>query len=406
MNKRHELKIDNPKGHSLQAYLDLPPDSKPRAFALFAHCFTCNSNFNAVRNISRALTQSGFGVVRFDFTGLGNSEGPFAESHFSANVEDLKTVYDYIGSRWEAPALLIGHSLGGAAALVAAKDLPEVKAVATIGAPASVKHVKQHFIHQVEGKLEEPTEVSIGGRPFVIDQQFIDEFSHIDLLKEVGKMKKPLLILHGPFDKTVDISNARDLYVAALHPKSFVSLDQADHLLSQIEDSLYAGKVIGTWAEKYLPPKEEIQLDPKGEQVVGHLNLVEDAFTTTIMTNHHRLIADEPLSVGGENLGPSPYELLNASLAACTAMTLKMYAARKKWPLEEVYVYLSHSRRHLDDVKANELLKLDHITKKLELVGDELTKEQRARLVEISSRCPVHRTLLGGVDITTELIDK
>lgn len=391
----------------MNASLDLPANQKPEFFAIFAHCFTCSSNLNAVRYLSRALTQDGFGVVRFDFTGLGRSEGEFADSHFSANVDDLMDVHKYIKENYQAPSLLVGHSLGGAAVLVAASKLEDIKAVATVGAPSTVSHVKHLFSHgidEVEEKGE--AEVNIGGRPFKIDTEFIKAFDKTDLPKTVKNLRKPILIMHSPFDKIVGIENAKELYEAAMHPKSFISLDTADHLLQQEKDSVYVGQMIGTWVKHYFPRKEEETLDTKGEQVAAHLHIVKDNFTTTIQTKNHSLIADEPKDVGGNDFGPSPYEYLNAALAACTTLTLKMYAERKEWDLQEVYAYLSHSRKHSDDLKLD-LDKpkfLDHIDKKLKFVGN-LSDEQILRLKEISSRCPVHRTLENQVILETTLID-
>lgn len=404
--KSKKLKIENKKGFVLNASLELPANQKPNYYAIFAHCFTCSSSLNAVRHVSRALTQDGFAVVRFDFTGLGRSEGEFADSHFSANVEDLMDVHDYMKKHYEAPSLFVGHSLGGAAVLVAASELDAVKAVATIGAPATVNHVKHLFTHQVEDvKDDEEVEVNIGGRPFVINKGFLEEFEKTDLPKTIKSLRKPLLIMHAPFDKIVGIENAEQLYRNAHHPKSFVTLDNADHLLTDERDSQYAGDVIGTWAKRYFPKEENTMLSTEGEQLVGHLNIIEDNFTTSIQTKNHTFLADEPSSIGGSDFGPSPYEYLNAALAACTVMTLKMYAERKKWDLQEVFVYISHSRKHSDDLQfAGDKPKyLDHISKKLKFVG-QLDATQKERLKEIASRCPVHKTIASEVIFETEII--
>lgn len=402
-----KLKITNSSGVELSASLDLPVGQKPQHYAIFAHCFTCHSNLNAVRNISRELTAHGFAVVRFDFTGLGQSQGEFADSHFSANVSDLEKVSDFISEHYMPPSLLVGHSLGGAAVLVAASRLDNIKAVATIGAPAHVSHVKRHFSSQIDELSEgEVARVNIGGRPFNINRQFVEDFDQIDLPAVVHKLKKPVLIFHSPFDKIVGIENASILYDSAFHPKSFVSLDSADHLLTQQQDSMYVGTVIGAWAQRYFAWEEDETLDPHEEQLVGYLDLREDNFTTTIQTDKHTIIADEPVSVGGDNLGPSPYDLLSASLAACTTMTLKMYANRKGWDLQEVYVYVTYSKKHgVDmDVESGKKGYMDHIIKKLKFVG-ELSEEQKDRLKEISSRCPVHKTLSREVVFETEVID-
>jgi putative redox protein len=390
----------------LSANLELPADKKAEHFAIFAHCFTCNSDLAAVRNISRALTTQGFGVVRFDFTGLGNSEGDFADTNFSANVADIKAVHQYISDHYQAPGLLIGHSLGGAAALVAAAEIDEIKAVATVGAPADIQHV-QHLLSAGIDEILEKGEamINIGGRPFKIQRQFVDDLKKRDLTTILRDLRKPLLILHSPQDSIVTIDNAAKIYAAAFHPKSFIPLDGADHLLSKKTDSEYAGNIIGSWVRRYFPKQQTKDKGTKGEQVVAHLNLSNN-FTTQINTEKHSIIADEPGNYGGDDYGPSPYDLLNAGLGACTAMTIKIYAERKKWDLKEVYVYLSHEKKHAEDCQTCEDEKgpkIDHIKKKIELIGD-LTDEQRVKLKEISSRCPVHRTLGTNTVIETELL--
>ncbi|TGV04150.1 bifunctional alpha/beta hydrolase/OsmC family protein [Flavivirga rizhaonensis] len=405
--KSSKLNIQNNKGLKLQAYLELPANQKPNYFAIFAHCFTCTSSLSAVKNISRALTNHGFGVVRFDFTGLGRSEGEFAESHFSANVEDLIAVSNYMDTHYEAPSLLVGHSLGGAAVLSAASQLDNIKAIATIGAPATVGHVTHLFSHGIdEVKTKGEVEVNIGGRPFKINKDFVEDFDKTDLPAIVKTLRKPLLILHAPTDTVVGIKNAEQLYHHAHHPKSFVTLDDADHLLSNPNDSKYAGNVIGTWVQRYFELKENKMLETKGEQLVGHLNLVEDNFTTSIQTKKHTMIADEPSSVGGDDFGPSPYEYLNAGLVACTAMTLKMYAQRKQWDLQEVFVYVTHSRKHSDDLglEIETPTYLDHISKKLKFVGN-LDEKQKERLKEIASKCPVHKTIASEVVFNTTIVN-
>lgn len=401
-----KLNIQNAKGLQLQAYLELPPNQKPNNFAIFAHCFTCSSSLKPVINISRALTAHGFGVVRFDFTGLGQSEGEFADSHFSANVEDLLAVNEYLKEHYEAPSLLVGHSLGGAAVIVAASQLDNVKAVATIGAPATTEHVKKHFSHQFDEIAQKgDVKVNIGGRPFKINQEFVDDFDKTDLPAITKKLRKPLLIMHAPFDKVVGIDNAQQLFVNAFHPKSFISLNDADHLLLNEKDSNYVGNLIGAWVQGYFDTGNQTILGTEGEQLVGHLNLLEDNFTTTIQTENHNFIADEPKSIGGDDYGPSPYDFLSAGLAACTAMTLKLYAQRKKWDLHEVFVYITYSKKHGEDLvqSLDKPARFDHLLKKLKFVGN-LDDAQQERLKEIASRCPVHRTLLSEIVIETEII--
>ncbi|WP_417199940.1 alpha/beta fold hydrolase [Bizionia sp.] len=404
--KSTKLNIQNEKGHKLQAYLELPANQKPNNYAVFAHCFTCSSTLSAVKNISRALTNHGFGVVRFDFTGLGRSEGEFAESHFSANVSDLLAVNTFLEENYKAPSLLVGHSLGGAAVITAASKLDNIKAVATIGAPATVGHVTRLFSHGLdEVKDKGDVEVNIGGRPFKINQGFVDDFSKTNLPEITKKLRKAILIMHAPFDKTVGIENAEKLYHNAHHPKSFVSLDGADHLLSNSRDSVYVGNMIGHWVQRYFEPQENTMLDAGGEQLVAHLNLEEDHFTTSIQTKRHSFIADEPESVGGDDFGPSPYDYLSAGLAACTVMTLKLYAERKKWDLQEVYAYITYSKKHSDDLMLDieKPKRIDHLQKRLKFVGN-LDEDQKNRLKEIASKCPVHKTLQSEVIIETELI--
>ena len=401
-----KLNIQNKKGHKLQAYLELPADQKPQYYAIFAHCFTCSSALGAVKNISRSLTSHGFGVVRFDFTGLGRSEGEFAESYFSANVDDLIAVNDYLKVNHQAPGLLVGHSLGGAAVIVAASKLENIKAVATVGAPASASHVTHLFSHGIEEiKDKGEVEVNIGGRPFKINEEFVEDFGKTNLPEITKNLRKPLLIMHAPFDQIVGIDNAHKLYHGAHHPKSFVSLDDADHLLSNSKDSLYVGNVIGIWVQRYFEQQENAMLDTKGEQLVAHLNVVEDNFTTSIQTKKHSFIADEPESIGGDDFGPSPYDYLSAGLAACTVMTLKMYAQRKKWDLQEVYAYITYSKKHSDDLMLDldEPTRMDHLQKRLKFVGN-LDEKQKTRLKEIASKCPVHKTLQSEIIIETELI--
>ena len=400
------LEIKNSKGHLLHATLELPANQKPNYFVIFAHCFSCSSNYKAVTNITGTLTNFGFGVLRFDFTGLGKSEGEFSESHFSANVEDLMAVNDFLAKNYKAPSLLVGHSLGAAAVIVAASQLDNVKAVVTIGAPSNIQHVTHLFSHAVdEVKDKGEVEVNIGGRPFVIDQDFISDFDKTDLSEIIKNLRKPILILHAPFDKIVGIENAQEIYENALHPKSFISLDGADHLLTDAKYSNYAANMIGQWVRAYLPSQKNEMLETHGEQLVAHLNLQEHNFTTNIQTVNHNFIADEPKSVEGDDFGPSPYDFLSAALASCTAMTLKLYAERKQWNLKEVFVYITYSKQHSDDlmVEIDKPGQIDHLKKTLKLIGD-LEDSQREKLKEIASKCPVHRTLLSQTVIETELV--
>jgi putative redox protein len=404
--KTKNIEIAKSNG-SLFARLEVPANGKVRHYAIFAHCFTCNSNLSVVRYISRTLTNHGFGVVRFDFTGLGRSSGEFADSNFSGNVEDLLTVANYLEKEYQAPAMLIGHSLGGAAVLAAAAHLDSVKAMVTIGAPAEVDHVTHLFADGLE-EIEETgsAEVNIGGRPFRIKKQFVEDLRSRNLLETINGLKVPYLIMHSPQDTTVAIENAAKLYHAAFHPKSFISLDGADHLLTNKVDAVYVADMIGTWAGKYFPELDQELISTKGEQVVVHLDL-ENNFTSEVFTPHHTLIADEPNAVGGDDLGPSPYELLNAALGACTVMTLKMYAQRKGWDLREVFCYVTYSKKHADDLPqerdSDVVGQIDHIQKTLEFIGD-LDDKQRERLKQIASKCPVHKTLTSTTIIDTKLL--
>lgn len=382
----------NKQDIELSARLELPVDQKPEHFAIFAHCFTCGKNSKAATVISRQLTRNGFGVLRFDFTGLGESEGAFSDTGFTSNIADLVSAGEFLKEKYIAPALLIGHSLGGTAVIHAAAEMDSIKAVCTIGAPFEAKHV----MHLVEGSRKEIQEkgkadVSLGGRTFSIGADFITDLeNHLtaDLLPE---LRKPLLVMHAPQDQVVGIENAEKIYKAAYHPKSFISLDGADHLLLREADAKYCADVLASWSCRYLPEIPESALTTDEDVAV---QLGEFGFTTEIVAGQHYLLADEPRDVGGNDLGPTPYQLLNAALGACTAMTLKMYAERKKWPLEEVTVHLTHSKRYGPDSAEpeNEDSKIEYFKRILEIKG-KLDESQIKRLMEIADKCPVHRTL-------------
>jgi putative redox protein len=401
--KSQTVHFTNAQGFKLAGKLELPLDKKPSNFAIFAHCFTCGKDLKAERNIALGLKQAGIAVLRFDFTGLGQSEGDFADSHFSSNVEDLESAAQYLSDNHQAPSLLIGHSLGGTAVLMAAPKIASVKAVVTIGAPCEPEHVLNLITGDLE-TIEEKGEakVSLAGRPFTLKKQFVDDLRNHGLKKEIEKMRGlSLLILHSPQDDTVGIENARHIYAAAHHPKSFISLDGADHLLSNKKDSLYVGSVIAGWAKRYLPGLEEKDLETN-EQVLALLE--EGPFLTHLLAGQHHIIADEPESVGGQNLGPSPYELVTAGLGACTAMTLKMYANRKDWPVKEIKVHLSFDGDYAEDCAQceDQKPKMGQFKRLIEVTGD-LNEQQEKRLMAIANKCPVHRTLEQGVTITTEL---
>jgi putative redox protein len=399
-----KIYFKNTSTEQLAARLELPVNQQPVAYALFAHCFTCNKNLTAVRNISRSLNLNGIAVLRFDFTGLGESEGDFADTNFSSNVQDLVSAAKFLEENYQAPSLLVGHSLGGAAVIAAAEHLPSVKAVATIGAPFDPSHVSHLFAAGIEEIKEEGiANVQIGGRPFTVKKQFLEDIKEANLTTKLENFNRALLIMHSPQDMTVEVENAAKIYLAAKHPKSFVTLDGADHLLTNKEDSQYAGEVIGTWVKRYLDiqPKEIL----KPEKTVA-VRLAGEGYTTEVMVRHHHLTADEPASVGGNDFGPGPYELVAAGLGACTVMTLKMYARRKKWDLQEVTVHLDHFKDYKEDAEATEnpKSKIDYFQRVIDIKGD-LDDEQRARLLEIADRCPVHRTLHSEVKIETKLKD-
>ena len=389
----------------LTGRLELPVDQHPHNYALFAHCFTCSKNLQAVKKISRALTSMGYGVLRFDFTGLGESEGSFRDTNFSGNVEDLLAAARFMESNYRSPVLLIGHSLGGAACLKAAFKLPEVKAVATVGSPANPDHVT----HLFRSKLDEieangKAEVNIGGRSFTLKKQFVEDLRKHQLEDQLPDLEKALLFMHSPQDTTVSISNAEVLYKASRHPKSFVSLQGADHLLSNPDDAEYAGKVIAQWAARYIPLPEDPKLET-ADQVMTRLDS-DAGFTTDMKLGNHYMVADEPREFGGNDYGPSPYELVSAGLASCTAMTLQMYAKRKKWDLQHVDVHISYSKKHAEDCQACEdkTAKLDTFERIIKLVGD-LDDTQINRLLEIADKCPVHKTLHNKILVKTRLAE-
>ena len=399
-----KVNFENSSSQVLSGILELPTNQKPQNFAIFAHCFTCNKNFHAPANISSTLASKGYGVLRFDFTGLGESEGEFADTNFSANVEDLIAAANFLESEYKAPTLLIGHSLGGAAALFAAKKIESLKCVATINAPSNLEHVQKHFKSSLEEINEEGyAKVNIGGRDFKIKKHFVEDLEKNKNATALKDIRKSLLILHSPQDKIVSIDHAEELYRAAWHPKSFISLDSSDHLLSRDRDSQYAARVIAAWASNYMEEIEEPLLETDHEVMA---NLGAEGYTTQIVAGKHHFIADEPERIGGKDLGPNPYELISAALAACTSMTLQMYARRKKWQLENVETHVSHSKKHSVDCEncEDDSAKIDHFDREMIIEGD-LDKKQTERLLEIADKCPVHKTLKSQARIDTRLIE-
>ncbi|MEM7438752.1 MAG: alpha/beta fold hydrolase [Pseudomonadota bacterium] len=392
-------------GEQLAARLDLP-GGKPQATAIFAHCFTCSKDIPAARRISQRLASMGIAVLRFDFTGLGHSKGEFANTNFSSNVADLKLAAEALAKEVGAPGLLIGHSLGGAAVLRAAGEIESVKALATIGAPADPGHVVHNFGAALEEiEREGAAQVSLAGRPFTIRRDFVDDVKASNLKPAIAAMKRALLVLHSPIDETVGIDNAAEIFGAAKHPKSFVTLDNADHLLSRSEDAEYAADVIAGWAGRYLGLRSPASPIGAPEGVVRSSESDAGGFLQDISAGpHHHILADEPEAYGGTNLGMTPYNLLSAGLAACTSMTIRMYARRKGWPLEDLQVDVTHDRVHASDCETctTESGKIDQFHRNISLAGD-LSPDQRTRLLEIADRCPVHRTLEAEINIVTAL---
>lgn len=395
-----KVSFKNSDSQELSGRIDFPLIGKPKAYVLFAHCFTCSKNLKSVDHISHAFTQQGMAILRFDFTGLGQSKGDFADTNFSSNLADLKDAYDFLKKNYEAPQIMVGHSLGGAAVLHVSGDLENVKAVATIGAPSTPDHVT-HLLDKGRKELEEKgeAEVNIGGRTFKMKKQFLEDLEEKERNGVIKNLKRSLLVIHSPQDNIVGINNAQEIYEQAMHPKSFVSLDGSDHLMQKEADAKYVGAIISSWASRYIEVKEQDEA-PEGEVWT---RVGEKGFTTEVIAGRHQMIADEPPSVGGDDYGPTPYGYLLAGLGACTAMTLRMYADHKKIDLKEVKVKLTHDKIHMKDGENSESSKgkIDQIRRSIQLTGD-LTDEQRKRLIEIADRCPVHKTLEGKPDILTE----
>jgi uncharacterized OsmC-like protein/alpha/beta superfamily hydrolase len=394
------FEFPNPRGEKLAALLDRP-GAEPIAYALFAHCFTCGKDVLAAKRIAEGLTMRGIAVLRFDFTGLGASEGEFANTNFSSNVADLVAAAKHLREMYRAPALLIGHSLGGAAVLAAAQQCPEAKAVVTIAAPSDAAHVTRLFKEHVPDIHEKgEVEVALAGRPFRVRKEFLEDVAEQKLHECLANLRKALLVLHSPTDDLVGIENASAIFTAAKHPKSFISLSGADHLLSKRADAVYVSDVIAAWSERYLEMVPQPDMEPiAGVLVAGTGN---GKFEQSVIAGTHRYLADEPVSVGGNGSGPSPYEYLLAGLGACTSMTIRLYADQKKLPLKRVAVHLTHDKIHAVDCENCETKegKIDRIEREITLQGD-LSAEQRAKLMEIADKCPVHRTLHSEIDIRT-----
>jgi putative redox protein len=398
-----KLFFQNARGEKLAATLDVPISGKPRAYAILAHCFTCTKDLKANIHISRALSLRSIAVLRFDFTGLGNSEGEFPDTNFTTDLEDLIAASEFLAREYEAPRLLIGHSLGGTAALMIAGEIPSVQGVVTIGSPFDPWHVAHHFeeYHEAINQKGE-AEVLLAGRKFTIKKQFMEDLKKYSAKETISQLKAALLVLHSPRDQTVDISNAAKIFQAAKHPKSYVTLEPADHLLSNNDDSYYAGEVIAAWANKFLGLNKQSVKRPSDNLV--RVTTGGTGFYTEINVNQHSLVADEPVSIGGTDLGPTPYDLLASALGACTAMTIRMYADRKKWKLTEVNVQVKHEKTHARDCancdeKPNQI---DQFSREIEVVGD-LSAAQKEKILEIANKCPVHRSLHAEVKVVTAI---
>ncbi|MEM6851471.1 MAG: alpha/beta fold hydrolase [Pseudomonadota bacterium] len=397
-------------GDELSAALEAPSSGRPRGFAIFAHCFSCSKDVAAARRVSRALAARGFGVLRFDFTGLGNSGGDFSSSNFSSNVEDLVQAAAFMKERGMTPELLVGHSLGGAATLIAAARLPEVRAVATIGAPAEAEHVAMNFGDKLEEISQQGSaEVSLAGRPFQIRKQFLDDLAQQKVTEAAASLKRPLLVMHAPLDETVGVDHATRIFVAAKHPKSFVSLDDADHLLSRPADAEYAAGVLSAWAARFIggdsadenatakAAREDAADASEGWAISRESG--EGRLAQAVTVGGHTFTIDGGVGDGGNDLGPNPTRVVEAALAACASITARLYADRKGWPLERARVRV----RPDPDVQQDAHV-LKSLVKEARFEGD-LSPGQRDRILEIADKCPVHRMLTGDVAIRSVLSD-
>ncbi|PJI92180.1 putative redox protein [Yoonia maricola] len=397
-----KLTFTGHSGHTLAARLDTP-NGPHQATALFAHCFTCSKDITAARRIAARLSSMGIAVLRFDFTGLGHSEGEFENTSFTSNVNDLIAASKALDARGLAPSLIIGHSLGGAAVLKAAPMMDSVKAVVTIGAPFDPEHVTHNFADAIPQIVDHGVaEVSLGGRPFRISKDFVEDVSQANLKSSIAKLGAALLVLHAPRDATVGVENASDIFLAAKHPKSFVTLDDADHLITRPADAEYAADVIAAWSKRYLKLEEPKAIAAVPEGIMRVTEADANGFLQDVQSGPHHMLADEPAKYGGTNKGLTPYGLVSAGLGACTSMTIRMYARRKGWPLTGVSVDITHAKEHAADAAAQTGAKVDHFDRSIRLEGD-LTDEQRERLLEIADKCPVHRTLERASTVSTHL---
>jgi putative redox protein len=397
------------RGHELAARLDLPL-AGVRAYALFAHCFTCTKDIVAARHIAARLAALGIAVLRFDFTGLGSSEGEFQNTNFSSNVEDLVAAADHLRMHYRPPAILIGHSLGGAAVLAAAQRIPEARAVVTIGAPSDVAHVLRHFqAHLDDIERDGVANVALAGRTFRISRAFVEDAKGQAIERHVANLRTALLVMHAPLDQTVGIEHATAIFTAAKHPKSFVSLDGADHLLSHIRDAAYAAEVLAAWASRYVPQAEEDAGEDRHDGVVV-TETGAGKFQNVVAAGRHRLLADEPAAAGGLDSGPGPYDYLAAALAACTSMTLRVYAEHKRLALGHVTVSVRHGKlpaEHCQDcgeAAEGRIGKIDRFERVISVEGG-VDAAMAGKLIEIAGKCPVHRTLEARSAVVTKVSD-
>jgi len=398
------VKFKSKKGFELSGVLHQPDVAKLQAYAIFAHCFTCTKSLKAGRHIADTLAQNGIATLRFDFTGLGASKGQFAETSFSTDVDDLVSASEFLAENYTAPQIIVGHSLGGTAVLAASSRIDSIKAVATIGSPASPDHI----LHLLESKLQdiansEETTVTLAGRRFKFKQAFVDDVRNYKL--DIPNLRKAVMVLHAPFDQTVSINEAAKIFGTAKHPKNFISLDTSDHLLTRGEDASYAGTVISSWAKRFIDPEAmpENESEIQGVKVSGETS---KGFYNIVTTDTHRFVADEPLSYGGTNKGPTPYQYLGAALGTCTSMTLNGYARRKKMNVKQVSVHVTHTRIHAQDCESCEKTdgKVDQFTREIKIIGN-ISDAERDRMLEIADRCPVHKTLENEIKVITRYSD-
>ena len=394
------LKFKSKLDFDLSGILHEPDLQTIQAYAIFAHCFTCTKSLSAGKNIAEKLAENGIATLRFDFTGLGASKGQFEDSSFSTDVDDLISAADFLAENYEAPQVIVGHSLGGTAVLAAASSIESIKAVATVGSPSSPDHI----LHMLEEKLDEiakknEADVNLAGRNFTFKQAFVDDVRSYNL--DIENLGKALMVLHAPMDDTVSINEASKIFVTAKHPKSFLSLDGGDHLLTRDVDSLYVGSVIASWAMRFIVPMEP-QIAAEEKDGISATGKTREGFYNIVSARTHRFIVDEPLSYGGTDLGPTPYEYLGAALGSCTSMTLNGYARRKEMNVTSVSVDVKHTRIHAEDCDTCEKSdgKIDQFTREITIVGS-ITDEQRSRMLEIADRCPVHKTLENEIKIVT-----